>query len=409
MRVISTAGCSLLLAALFMVAFISNATPEAGEGSYCNQSNARGPGFSTVLIPVEEIDLSDRSNIIIDISPRSAEYIPGAISIPYDRFVDPGGRLEPISQMAGILGKAGISKNDSIIIYGECQPCGGGPSAATYVFWILKYLGHEDVRLLDGGIDDWVVAAKPTASEPAILPPKAYTPAVDSDLLAKYEFVKSGLPQIIDARPDKDFEARSIPGAINIPYTSVMDGKRIRNQSELKELFRDLQKNRSVVVYTNTGIKASMIWLPLNLLGYDAKIYTMQDWTADHSQLNIDLEEAKADPNPTPSKGAVNITVLIKKNDGSAGDIDGESSSGRRIESASGEQTMDENGTYSLRVLLRSERDDQLHQVLLEQISDNKYAGSWIAGLSGTYDVGIIATRNGINKIFLHALQIEVK
>ncbi len=269
-----------------MVAFISNATPEAGEWTYCNQSNARGPGFSTVLIPVEEIDLSDRSNIIIDISPRSAEYIPGAISIPYDRFIDPGGRLEPISQVAGILGEAGISENDSIIIYGECQPCGGGPSAATYVFWILKYLGHEDVRLLDGGIDDWVAGANPTAPEPERLAPRNYTPSIDADLLATYDFVCDSRPQIIDARTGKEFEAGSIPGAINIPYTSVLEGKRLRNQSELNELFRDLQKDNSVVVYTNTGVKASMIWLPLTLLGYDARIYAWQDWTADHSSMD---------------------------------------------------------------------------------------------------------------------------
>ena len=286
MRVISTAGCSLLLATLFMVAFISNATPEAGEWSYCNQSNASGPSFSTVLIPVEEIDLSDRSDIIIDISPRSAEYIPGAISIPYDRFIDPGGRLEPISQVAGILGEAGISENDSIIIYGECQPCGGGPSAATYVFWILKYLGHEDVRLLDGGIDDWVAGAKPTAPEPERLAPRNYTPSIDADLLATYDFVCDSSPQIIDARTGKEFEAGSIPGAINIPYTSVLEGKRLRNQSELNELFRDLQKDNSVVVYTNTGVKASMIWLPLTILGYDARIYAWQDWTADHSSMD---------------------------------------------------------------------------------------------------------------------------
>lgn len=281
MRVI--VACSLLLAALFMVTFISNATPETGELTFGNQSNARGMVFSTVLIPVEEIDLSDRSNIIIDISPRSAEYIPGAISIPYDRFIDPGGKLEPISQVTGILGEAGITENDSIIIYGECQPCGGGPSAATYVFWILKYLGHEDVRLLDGGMDDWVAGSNPTWAEPERLAPRNYTPSIDADLLATYDFVCSSRPQIIDARTGKEFEAGSIPGAINIPYTSVLDGKRLRDQSELIELFRDLQKDRPVVVYTNTGVKASMIWLTLTLLGYDARIYAWQDWTADHS------------------------------------------------------------------------------------------------------------------------------
>ena len=271
-----------------------------------NQSDiSRGLSFSSILIPLQELNIQDGSCIVIDISPHPAEYIPGAISIPYDRFIDSGGRLKPIREMARILGESGVSENDSIIIYGECEPCGGGPSAATYVFWLLKYLGHEDVRLLDGGIDDWVAASNPTSAESVHLEPTIYTPAVDASLLATYEFVKSGLPQIIDARTEKEFEAGSIPGSINIPYTSVLDGKRLRSQSELKELFSDLQKERPVVVYTNTGIKASMIWLPLTLLGYDAKIYAWQDWIADRSQLDGDLKEAKSDPN---SGDAVNIT-----------------------------------------------------------------------------------------------------
>lgn len=88
----------------------------------------------------------------------------------------PGGRLEPISQVAGILGEAGISENDSIIIYGECQPLRRRPLGSDLRLLILKYLGHEDVRLLDGGIDDWVAGANPTAPEPERLAPRNYTP-----------------------------------------------------------------------------------------------------------------------------------------------------------------------------------------------------------------------------------------
>ena len=69
-----------------------------------------------------------------------------------------------MSEMAAVLGEAGISQDDAVLIYGECQPCGGGPSAATYVYWIMKYLGHENVKLLDGGIDDWVAAMQPDSN-----------------------------------------------------------------------------------------------------------------------------------------------------------------------------------------------------------------------------------------------------
>jgi thiosulfate/3-mercaptopyruvate sulfurtransferase len=100
-----------------------------------------------VLTPLDDVNSSD---IILDISPNATEYIPGAINIPYNKFLERNGVLKPVSEMTDILGEAGISADDELLIYGECQPCGGGPSAATYVYWITKYLGHEKVKLMDG-------------------------------------------------------------------------------------------------------------------------------------------------------------------------------------------------------------------------------------------------------------------
>lgn len=66
----------------------------------------------------------------------------------------------------------------------NASPAGEGPSAATYVYWIMKYLGHEKVRLMDGGMDDWVAAQQPTAWQPANLTAQTYTPSINASLLA---------------------------------------------------------------------------------------------------------------------------------------------------------------------------------------------------------------------------------
>ena len=100
----------------------------------------RSESFNRVLAPISA-DLD--ADVVLDISPNSTEYIPGAININYENFLGKDKRLKSVTEMAKILGDAGISQDDSVIIYGECQPCGGGPSAATYVYWIMKYLGHE--------------------------------------------------------------------------------------------------------------------------------------------------------------------------------------------------------------------------------------------------------------------------
>ena len=71
-----------------------------------------------------------------------------------------------------ILGDAGISREDPVIIYGECMPCGGGPAPATFVYWILKSLGQENVRVLDGTVEDWAATGKPTTKETAICLPR---------------------------------------------------------------------------------------------------------------------------------------------------------------------------------------------------------------------------------------------
>jgi thiosulfate/3-mercaptopyruvate sulfurtransferase len=214
------------------------------------------------------------SAILLDISEEPTEHIVGSIAIPYTNFLINGTYLRSEEEMTKLLGDAGISRDDSVIIYGECMPCGGGPSPATFVYWIMRSLGQENVRVLDGTVKDWASAGNPTAAETTILPAKVYTPEVKADFSADYSLVKSGTVQIVDARSMEDFGAGSIPGAIPIPNENVVINSRIRDETKLDRVFAILDKNQPVVVYTNTGVKASVVWFALTLQGYDAKLYS---------------------------------------------------------------------------------------------------------------------------------------
>ena len=273
---VSPAWQSLPYNGLALLQFNISNPSEAKAMDGWGETEVDGARRTELLTPLQGVQ---DYKIILDISPEPAEYIPEDISIPYTDFLS-NGSLKNAPEMAEILGGAGISQDDSVLIYGECQPCGGGPSAATYVYWIMKYLGHENVSLLDGGMDDWVKAGEPTAAAAQHLLPVNYTPRMEEDLLASYSSVKSGEAQIIDARGAAEFEAGSIPSSINIPYDLVLEGKRIKDDASLGRLFSSLDKGRPVVVYTNTGVKASMIWLALTLLDYDASIYSWRDWQA---------------------------------------------------------------------------------------------------------------------------------
>ncbi len=244
------------------------------------QPTVRSEQFKMMLVPIEDINDAD---ILIDVSENATEYIKGAVLIPYADFLQDT-NLKSIPEVTKILGDAGISQNDSVVIYGECLPCGGGPAASTYVYWMMKSLGHDKVWVMDGTIDDWKARGLPTTKESTIRPAVNYTPRFTPAFIASYEYVKSGSPQIVDARTIEEFGAGSIPGAINIPYDMVLkDGKNIRDEAYLEKVFAVLSKDRPVVVYTNTGIKASVVWFALGLVGYDAKLYSWQDWLANEA------------------------------------------------------------------------------------------------------------------------------
>ncbi|MFB3766552.1 MAG: sulfurtransferase [Methanotrichaceae archaeon] len=240
-----------------------------------NITSERSDELEKMLIPISDVSSSDT---LLDISQNPTKHINGSVVIPYTMFILGGGLLKPVPEIAQILGDAGISREDRVVVYGECMVCGGGPAPATYVYWIMKCLGHKDIRVLNGTADDWAAAGGPISNKSAIRPISNYTTNFTTDLIATYEFVKSNKSQIVDARLPEEFETGTIPGAINLPYDNVLDGHRIKNETGLGKAFINLSKDRPVVVFTDTGVKASVVWFALELMGYDARLYSWQDW-----------------------------------------------------------------------------------------------------------------------------------
>jgi thiosulfate/3-mercaptopyruvate sulfurtransferase len=238
-----------------------------------------------MLAPIEDIS---GAAILLDVSENATERIPGSLAISYADFILQGSTLKSVPEIAEILGKAGISDDDPLVIYGECLPCGGGPAASTYVYWIMKSLGHKNVRLMDGTLADWKAAGRPVeaaVNEIQLRPEANYTPDFTPDFIAAYEYVKSDGPQVVDVRSMREFGEGSIPKAIVIPYESVLEGDRIKGEAALERTFSVLNKTLPVVAYSNTGVKASLVWFALELLGFDAKLYSYEDWLANEAIL----------------------------------------------------------------------------------------------------------------------------
>jgi rhodanese-related sulfurtransferase len=107
-------------------------------------------------------------DVILNVDTKPQSYIRGAIHIDYRLFVDTSGRPKSTSELSRMLGNAGISRNDSIVIYSE------EPNAASDVYQILDSLEQERIRILYGGLKGWTTAGKPTESEPAVLAQTGY-------------------------------------------------------------------------------------------------------------------------------------------------------------------------------------------------------------------------------------------
>jgi len=240
-----------------------------------NTEPMRSSGFYAMAAPLSDISKYD---MLLDVSDGVTKFIPGAVHIDYLKFQN-NGTLKPAQDLAKILGDAGISRNDSVLIYGECK-CGLGPSVSTYVYWIMRYLGHDPqkVRVLDGGITDWATS-HPVANESLSRPKTNYSYELKPELLATYDEVKSGQFNVVDARMSQDWGNDSILGSYNIPFSQVISNGRIKDETTLNRIFSGLRKDKPVTVYSNEGVQASLIWFSLETMGYKAKLYTWMDWT----------------------------------------------------------------------------------------------------------------------------------
>jgi len=110
-----------------------------------------------ILKPMKSVSSSD---VVIDVSnggSYAASHIKDAIHIPSRDFLNSEGNLKTAEELAKVLGDAGVSTTDSIVLYGSKESSG----EAEFAFSVLRYLGQKDVKLLEGSLADWKAAGLP--------------------------------------------------------------------------------------------------------------------------------------------------------------------------------------------------------------------------------------------------------
>ena len=178
----------------------------------------------------------------------------------------------PIKEVAAVLGGLGLQRDKTIVVYDEF-----GGTRASQFFWLLEYLGCEQVHLLEGGIERWLAENRPTTSESPDVPSATFSPALREDRLATTDWIVEHLEKpdvaVIDARAPEEYEDGHIPGAENRSWEKTLTRRAYQAFRPAEELVSEFSalgatEDKEIVAYCMTGARSSHTYLTLRLLGY---------------------------------------------------------------------------------------------------------------------------------------------
>lgn len=215
-------------------------------------------------------------------------HIPGAQRWNIDVIADTTSNLKHMMPeprvVAEAAGDLGIGRDTKVVVYDQL-----GMFSAARVWLTLKTIGHPQVALLDGGLPAWagvtVKGAAETVESVIYEPFDANVLTVDRQLVSEALDASDAL--ILDARstgrftgvdrePVAGLRSGHMPGALNVPYTLLLDEKGLfKPVDELREIFAEtgLGGEERIITSCGSGVTACIVSFALHLIGIDSKVY----------------------------------------------------------------------------------------------------------------------------------------
>ena len=241
-----------------------------------------------------------------------AGHIPGALFFDIDDIADeksPLPHMLPSStKFASRMKKMGIGDGMYVVAYDS-----EGLYSAARVWWMFRAMGHEEVRVLNGGLKKWKAEGRALEDgEPRRRSERHFTARLNAELVRDVADVKgligSKAAQIVDARAAARFEGsvpepraglRSghIPGSRNVPFASLLEADgTLKGAPELRAIFAKagVDAGKPVVASCGSGVTAGVIALALAILGRpDAAVYD-GSWTEWGGNPSLPIETGPA-------------------------------------------------------------------------------------------------------------------
>jgi len=220
------------------------------------------------------------------------EHIPGAAYFDHERFSDPDSPYEitilPTDRLIEQIGNAGISIDSEVILYA----CGMLPYAAR-AWWVLHYAGHDNVRILNGGLSAWKNAGGKVEQISRSFEATVFNGNPKLEMFADKNEVMAALENkdisVMNVLPIQSYEGAHITGSVNLSCMDLMqDMEYFLPDDKLGSVLGKMAQYDRIITYCGGGIAAALSGMAHFMIGQEnVAVYdgSLNEWIAEQMPI----------------------------------------------------------------------------------------------------------------------------